>query len=237
MASLLENKTINGVCRVRLTPRQNDCSFLAGANSYTLDSPLELSITPEAGSVGEIEKEKLNGVKCFYRPETSYVKSLTIAGKFCEFCPDAFAEFFGWNTYIGGGDNYAIGMPVGVNNNTACAPTGVDKFSMEIIAPVAATGGICTSTTGAYVKIIVPVMFNVMPGELPFANDDTLDFSFTASAVGDNGTYGNGPFNDFGGGTGTVLENDGLIIENLPVGFTMPAASCTPTPVPTQAGE
>jgi len=61
MASLLENKTINGVCRVRLTPRQNDCSFLAGANSYTLDSPLELSITPEAGSVGEIEKEKLNG--------------------------------------------------------------------------------------------------------------------------------------------------------------------------------
>lgn len=234
MANLLENKTIIGACRVRLTPRENDCTFLAGSNSYTLDSPLELSITPETSSVAEIEKNKLNGVKCFYRPELNYIKSLTISGKMCEFCPDAFAEFFGWTTYTNGADNYAVGVPVGVNNNDSCSSNGVTKFAMEIFAPVAATGGICSGVDTSYVRITIPVMFNVVLGEIPFAADDTVDFSFTASALGDNGTYGNGAFNDFGGGTGSVVVNDGLIIEALPSGFVLPAATCTPVPVPAQ---
>lgn len=228
MATLLENKTINGVCRVRITPRQNDCSFLAGANSYTLDSPLELSITPETASIPEIDKSRLNGAQCFYRPELSYVKSLTVAGKMCDFCPDAFAEFFDWSVYTEGGDKYAIGMPVGKTNSNACAVGGISKFAMEIFTPVANTGGICADPDVSFVRVIIPVIINVIPGEFTFAQDDTLDFDFSATALGDNGTYGNGAFNDFGGvgGPGSVLENDGLIIEALPAGFSLPAASC-----------
>lgn len=235
MANLLDAKSIIGVCRIRITPRNNECEFVAGTNAYVFDAPLELSWTVNREDGVEINNKRLSNVACAPIRLPGYDKSIEITGKFCDFCSIAFADFFSWNAYLNAGatDTVAIGRPLGTGAAAdLCSTTGFKKFSMEVFTPVKQTSGICSDTTTQNIRVTLPLIIDPYVGDVTFANDDTTNFTFTATGLGDNGTYLNGPFNDFSGVN--VIAGDGEIWEALPDNFVLPTASCTPVPVPVQ---
>jgi len=236
MAGLLDAKTIIGVCRIRITPRQADCTFLVGAKGYVLDAPLELSWTVNRVEGTEISNKKLNGIDCAPIKTPGYDKSLALAGKFCDFCTVAFASIFNWTAYVDGADTYAVGRPLSSGQSAnLCTNAATSKFALEVFTPVRQTNGICDDSTVANIRVILPLITETRIGDTTFAAEDTTNFSLAADGYGDNGTYLNGPYNDFHGGTGMVVSGDGEIWEALPSGFTLPTVSCTGVAIPSQA--
>lgn len=231
MANLLDNVKTVGMCVARLTPRQNDCSFLAGANAWVIPALSDLTVTPEYGTIGEIDETDLSGASCFNNPETSYLKYYTVEATFCNICPAALAAFTSMTSYTDGTDVVAYSIDAAANKGR-CDTTSVSKFVLELFAKAQDGSSGCSPASASFVRYTLPLLYDVKLNEIPFTNDASTKFSFSAKAMPDNGAYGNGPFNDFAGGT--LAEGAVFAFEALPPATALPSPSCTPVLVPAQ---
>lgn len=234
MADLLCGKKVLGMCRARLSPYTGDCTYNPGDNAWVLNAFLELSYEVEREEASEILEKDLSNDFCsnFLQPGSD--KYLNVTARFCGFLGDAFTDFTGWTKYVRGADSAGMGRPLSSTSASSfCAANGFKKWTLEVWSRIQDSSGFCSPSSGdGFIRLAFPMLLDIAVGGVEFANDATVSFSVTAKAYGNVG-YGNGPFNDFDLDGGMAAgDGETWTVENSQ--FTLPAASCTPVPIPAQ---
>lgn len=216
-----------GVCTVRFTLLDTDCSPLLGDNSFAVaDAVANLSFTREYTTVAEIERTACAGKKvAWQRPEEKRLKRISIEGSLELFDPQLHNMLFG-TTPLTGGDDAPVawqGKIIGAADRigTSEPPRVGIEIWQETVDPDAA---ICSSVAGAETRVrrVLPLCRLFEADSSDLATDQGMSVGFTGFAL-NNPNWGTGPHGDW--------IADEPMPDNSPHGWfwdnqTPPVASC-----------
>lgn len=150
---MADNKSIWGVCGIRITPLVNCIPPVAGtpaALTYEQLGVASINLTADVREGVDDTQENACGGICAVVTTCDIVRKYSIDGEICSLCPDMLAGVIGIEAILNAAGD-VIGHSAG-NAGTACQDALIEIWSKAATA----NGQPCSATGDEYVKFILP---------------------------------------------------------------------------------